>query len=114
MNNTEFTKELASISELKNRIKKSVCRIYEPALSSYQCTGWLCSVDGWIISAGHLFVNNGVVFDKQSTTNTRSVLVTFPSMKEQEAELLYQKNFQTRCLDMIKDNRMTVNISVSK
>ena len=76
-------------------IKYSACIVSQnEAFDSSACSGWLCSTDGWIISAGHLFVSDREIYnERMANAESRFAYVKFPSSKPLKARLVYaEKN----------------------
>lgn len=80
----------------KMMLEKSVCQItYRSGEEGIKETGWLCSDDGWVITAGHAFVKEGEIYSGNTGAVTDSVRVKFPGLNEIPGQLLYaEKNNQ--------------------
>ena len=71
-------------------LERSVCLVtWQTNESRNTGSGWLCSEDGWIITAGHIFVKDGTVFSNDTDIAAGTVSVKFPDCSEMSAKLLY-------------------------
>lgn len=77
-------------------VEKSVCQVTgrkdgRPETGS----GFLCSSDGWILTAGHIFLRDGETYNG-ATDTPRSASIKFPGTANLSAQLLYaeKKNLE--------------------
>lgn len=76
--------------------ERAVCRVTFTIEGETQTeTGWLCSEDGWIVTAGHIFVKDGEVYRGGTEGVSYTAGIKFPDCGEMTAQLLYaEKNNQ--------------------
>ena len=80
-------------------VERSVCQVTGQKRGvSYICSGFLCSNDGWILTAGHLFVEDGETFLNTSTIH-RNATIKFPGSAEFTALLLYAEKRNIEGID---------------
>lgn len=71
-------------------LERAICKVIrENGSQPLIQTGWLCSEDGWIITAGHIFVENGVITESGADNFTDKIFVKFPGFNEIQVKLLY-------------------------
>lgn len=80
-------------------IEKSVCRVIGQRDGSPQTgSGFLCSSDGWILTAGHIFLHDGETYNSASDT-PRSANIKFPESINLSAQLLYAEKKNVEGID---------------
>ena len=81
-------------------LEKSVCRVaYKVGDKQSTETGWLCSEDGWIITAGHIFVEDGERYSREEGVIQGAVLVKFPDLDEMPVQVLYAEKRNQEGID---------------
>lgn len=82
------------------RLESAVCRVVRKVGDKQLTeTGWLCSEDGWIITAGHIFVNDGEIYSDKEAVIQGIVLVKFPNLNEMLAQVLYAEKRNREGID---------------
>ena len=100
--------------------KLSFCKVQKRDSSAAECSGWLCSSAGWIISAGHLFVPDGQIYDANNGDEAQTASVQFPRcLSPLNAKLLYAAkdnqqgiDFAVLCLDAPLEGVRPLPVSV--
>lgn len=71
-------------------VERAICRVTRLTKTKRKTvTGWLCSEDGWVITAGHNFIEDGEVYSEGTDTTTDYIFVEFPEQDQIEAHLVY-------------------------
>lgn len=80
-------------------VEKSVCQVTGQKDGGSQTgSGFLCSSDGWILTAGHIFLHDGETYN--GTTDTpRSASIKFPGSANLSAQLLYAEKKNVEGID---------------
>lgn len=82
------------------RLERSVCLVTrKTSTSRLTGTGWLCSEDGWIITAGHIFVQDGVTYSSDIDSTADTISVKFPDLCEMPAQLIYAEKRDREGID---------------
>lgn len=81
-------------------LERSVCRVVRKVGDKQSTeTGWLCSEDGWIITAGHIFVEDGERYLGKEGAIQGAVLVKFPDLDEMPVQVLYAEKRNQEGID---------------
>lgn len=81
-------------------LERSICRVIRKVGNELSTeSGWLCSEDGWIITAGHIFVEDGEKYSSKEGIIQGAVLVKFPDLDEMPVQVLYAEKRNKEGID---------------
>lgn len=82
-------------------IEKSVCRVTEQKDGGSKTgSGFLCSIDGWVLTAGHIFLQDGETYNSATDApRSAGINIKFPNSANISAQLLYAEKKNAEGID---------------